>query len=287
MAIQVSCTCGKTMSVAEQYAGKKGKCGACGAVLDIPTPAVPATHLGEDLTLQAHASAAAAPPTGQRLSECAKCGATATGAGDFCDRCGAPVVGGVAGAAGKLCPECLKLCPANALRCSHCNANLATVTAVGTGQALPRKEHAPVYTSNTPPGMGLGQAIGLVVAAVVLGLLVWGGIAVKNWFKESAYQSHIGGGDDWKAKGYLGDAEREYVKAQEVFPDREEPKQKLKALDDLRKLDENLKRKGVSSGPVGNQVVNKLAEQDRRRQQQEKQMQGESLPPPPARPVAK
>jgi membrane protein YdbS with pleckstrin-like domain len=42
MAIQMACTCGKSFSVPEAYAGKKGSCKACGAVLHIPT-AVAAT----------------------------------------------------------------------------------------------------------------------------------------------------------------------------------------------------------------------------------------------------
>src|ERR1700678_1329075 len=36
MPIDVVCTCGRSSSVPDQYAGKKGKCPACGAVIDIP-----------------------------------------------------------------------------------------------------------------------------------------------------------------------------------------------------------------------------------------------------------
>jgi hypothetical protein len=38
MAISVSCTCGKTLSVKDELAGKRGKCPACGAMLSIPVP---------------------------------------------------------------------------------------------------------------------------------------------------------------------------------------------------------------------------------------------------------
>src|SRR4051812_10855318 len=37
MPIPVHCACGKTLNVPEKHAGKKGKCPACGAVVDIPS----------------------------------------------------------------------------------------------------------------------------------------------------------------------------------------------------------------------------------------------------------
>jgi hypothetical protein len=36
MSIQVSCECGKTFQVGDQFAGKRGKCKACGAVVTVP-----------------------------------------------------------------------------------------------------------------------------------------------------------------------------------------------------------------------------------------------------------
>jgi hypothetical protein len=36
MSIQVSCQCGKTFQVGDQFAGKRGKCKACGAVVTVP-----------------------------------------------------------------------------------------------------------------------------------------------------------------------------------------------------------------------------------------------------------
>ncbi len=36
MPIRVECDCGKSLNVPDKLAGKKGKCPACGAVLNIP-----------------------------------------------------------------------------------------------------------------------------------------------------------------------------------------------------------------------------------------------------------
>src|SRR5262249_10240351 len=36
MAINFACSCGKTLQVADHYAGKKGRCPACRSVVDIP-----------------------------------------------------------------------------------------------------------------------------------------------------------------------------------------------------------------------------------------------------------
>ena len=41
MPIQVPCACGRSVTVSEAYAGKHGKCPACGGTLLIPTPAAP------------------------------------------------------------------------------------------------------------------------------------------------------------------------------------------------------------------------------------------------------
>jgi len=42
MTIQFQCQCGKLMKTADESAGKRGKCPACGAVITIPEPAAPA-----------------------------------------------------------------------------------------------------------------------------------------------------------------------------------------------------------------------------------------------------
>ena len=39
MSIQVSCECGKTFQVGDQFAGKRGKCKACGRVVTVPAAA--------------------------------------------------------------------------------------------------------------------------------------------------------------------------------------------------------------------------------------------------------
>jgi hypothetical protein len=40
MPIKVACACGKKLAVKEEFAGKKGKCPACGKLLSIPRPKV-------------------------------------------------------------------------------------------------------------------------------------------------------------------------------------------------------------------------------------------------------
>lgn len=42
MSISVSCSCGKTLNVKDELAGKRGKCPKCGALLTIPQPPKPA-----------------------------------------------------------------------------------------------------------------------------------------------------------------------------------------------------------------------------------------------------
>lgn len=41
MAIEFLCDCGKRLRTGDQYAGKRGKCPACGAVVSIPQPIIP------------------------------------------------------------------------------------------------------------------------------------------------------------------------------------------------------------------------------------------------------
>lgn len=43
MPIEVSCSCGRTLKVPDQFAGKKGKCPGCGTMLRIPGQKVPAS----------------------------------------------------------------------------------------------------------------------------------------------------------------------------------------------------------------------------------------------------
>lgn len=48
MSISVACTCGKKLSVKDEFAGKRGKCPACGAMLTIPQPVKPVPKPGEE-----------------------------------------------------------------------------------------------------------------------------------------------------------------------------------------------------------------------------------------------
>ncbi|HZY86689.1 MAG TPA: hypothetical protein VFE78_17775 [Gemmataceae bacterium] len=38
MPIPLTCACGRSLRIKDEYAGKQGKCPGCGAVLDIPKP---------------------------------------------------------------------------------------------------------------------------------------------------------------------------------------------------------------------------------------------------------
>ena len=40
MAIQFSCACGKAMQAKEEYAGRRVRCGGCGAIVTIPQAGV-------------------------------------------------------------------------------------------------------------------------------------------------------------------------------------------------------------------------------------------------------
>jgi hypothetical protein len=86
MPIHVECDCGKSLNVPDKLAGKKGKCPACGAVLNIPagdTDDEPKVELK-------------APPS------------KATGT------------------VGRKCPNCSKNWPADAVICVACGTNLIT-----------------------------------------------------------------------------------------------------------------------------------------------------------------
>ncbi len=86
MPIHVECDCGKSLNVPDKLAGKKGKCPACGAVLNIPAK-------GGDEELEMEMSAP--PPK-------------------------------AAAGSGKKCPNCKKGWPADAVICVACGTNMIT-----------------------------------------------------------------------------------------------------------------------------------------------------------------
>jgi len=47
MSIEVSCECGKRFSVGDQYAGKRGRCKACGGVVTVPAVGEPPAYTHE------------------------------------------------------------------------------------------------------------------------------------------------------------------------------------------------------------------------------------------------
>jgi len=92
MAIKFVCDCGRELNLKDEFAGKKGKCPGCGAVIHVPTP--------EETEAQAAALAAAA---------------EAEAAPEI-----PPEV------ATKPCVHCKKLIPAEAIFCVHCGTHLRT-----------------------------------------------------------------------------------------------------------------------------------------------------------------
>lgn len=61
MPIRVNCECGKSFAVADQYAGKKGKCPGCGHVVQVPAGAVAAVGAS---SIGAPSAVASADPVG-------------------------------------------------------------------------------------------------------------------------------------------------------------------------------------------------------------------------------
>lgn len=51
MSVNVVCSCGRMMKAPSSAAGKRGRCKACGAILDIPLPADPGPEANEGIAL--------------------------------------------------------------------------------------------------------------------------------------------------------------------------------------------------------------------------------------------
>ena len=111
MTIAVSCQCGQRFSVKEELAGKKGKCPKCGTIFRIPSASSspPPPPLS---------SVPPPPPASNPLDDFA-------GLGSMFDEEGIGVAGRsqVGPGQGKLCPECRKVVPVQALLCVECGWN--------------------------------------------------------------------------------------------------------------------------------------------------------------------
>lgn len=67
MPIPVQCDCGKSLNVPDKLAGKKGKCPACGAVLNIP-----AKSGGDEMDAEMSAPPPKASGSGKKCPNCGK-----------------------------------------------------------------------------------------------------------------------------------------------------------------------------------------------------------------------
>jgi len=80
MSINVGCACGKQFRVKDEHAGRKGKCPACGEVVEIPRAAVNAIEASGDMDL-------ATPAAKPRQTTCPACGGTISSFAMICEHC--------------------------------------------------------------------------------------------------------------------------------------------------------------------------------------------------------
>ena len=88
MAIKFNCSCGREMNVKDSLAGKKGKCPACGKIVEVPA-------LGEEEAAPVEAPAVVAPSPAPEVRT-------------------------------KPCQHCRKPIPVDAVFCTHCGTHLRT-----------------------------------------------------------------------------------------------------------------------------------------------------------------
>jgi len=84
MAITFSCQCGKEIKVADKFAGRRGKCPACGGAVTIPQPQ--GSDIDGDLLYEALGGQDDAEPVAE--GECSACGKPMPGRAVFCTHCG-------------------------------------------------------------------------------------------------------------------------------------------------------------------------------------------------------
>ncbi len=88
MAIEFSCQCGKRIKVADKFAGRQGKCPACGVVLTIPAPEAPDEDVDGDLLYEALGAPDDTRPAEVPGSMCGGCGKPMPGDSVLCTHCG-------------------------------------------------------------------------------------------------------------------------------------------------------------------------------------------------------
>lgn len=272
MAIQVQCACGRQVTLPGEFAGRRGRCPACGQTLEIPQDPQAVPDGRAELALKpaaaregASSSVAEAP---ERLAICARCERAVTGEGNYCTTCGAPVRPGIVSPEGALCPACRKLVPAEARVCSHCNARLpapAPAGAAAFGPAgEPKERPARPSAYGPPPGLAMGNALKWTLTGLLACGLLLGGWGLVRFFKRMNFDACIRDGDGYLAGEYPGEAEAAFRKAQEIFPDDPVPKKKLEEVAAYRQFKESMRLKGLSVGPAGHQMVNRIGDMQRR-----------------------
>lgn len=145
MPIKVSCQCGKRLVVKDEMAGKKGKCPACGQLLEIPV-----AEAEDELDLM---------PTEEEESS-------------------VPPTGGEAAAAATVCPNCGRVPAPSEMLCAVCGTSIHGLP------DLPEKRVAKVALPEGSGLMvGVVCAVALAIAAVYFGIsMVRASMARDRWY---------------------------------------------------------------------------------------------------------
>lgn len=88
MAIEFSCQCGNQIKVAEKFAGRQGKCPACGVVLTVPALESPDEDIDGGLMYEALGVSEDTRPEEVANSMCGGCGKPMPGDSVLCTHCG-------------------------------------------------------------------------------------------------------------------------------------------------------------------------------------------------------
>ncbi len=138
MAIRVICTCGKSLAVKDEYAGKRLKCPGCGQTLKVPVGAAakPQPASGPE-TAKPAASKPAAPPIAKERK-----------------------------AASKACPSCDATMPTNAVLCVNCGYDWRTGSKLKSDERTGDKRRTAWIIAASAGGGGL--LVGAVVVYFAL-----------------------------------------------------------------------------------------------------------------------
>ena len=88
MAIKIVCDCGRELKLKDEFAGKKGKCPGCGAVIQVPTPEETEAQAAAEAAARAEAEAIPEPPSEVETKPCVHCRKPIPTDATFCTHCG-------------------------------------------------------------------------------------------------------------------------------------------------------------------------------------------------------